>query len=387
MKLAVVSHKEVWPSSTDGSHFATRGGFPAQMRALSEIFDHAQICVPVVGKPGDGSETPLVADNLEVLTLRNVPGKGSWRKASYPIWFLATLPRLARVALRADAIHAPIPGDVGTAGIIVAEVLRKPLFVRYCGDWTCPKTRAERLWRWYMEKRAGGRRVMLVTGEGATPPSANSSLRWIFSTTLTEEDLAFGRPRVKLGSPIRLVIVSRQVRPKGTEVALRTVRLLRDRGLEATLDVAGDGPDLSRFRALADELSIASQVAFHGELDHLGVLQLLARSDLMIFPTTSSEGFPKVIGEAFACGLPVLSTKVSTLEGLVSSAGVTLGNVDARSFADAVEELRDRPDLYASMSRDAIEKARRLTIGHWRDEVGQALERAWGHLRADEAML
>ena len=36
------------------------------------------------------------------------------------------------------------------AGILVAELLRKPLLVRYCGDWTNPKTKPEHLWRWYV---------------------------------------------------------------------------------------------------------------------------------------------------------------------------------------------------------------------------------------------
>ena len=382
MNLVVVSHKEVWPSATDGSRFATRGGFPAQMYALSEIFDSAQICVPVVAQPKDGSETMLAGHNLEVVGLHNVSGRGLWRKLAWPFWFLSTLPRLVRIARRADAIHAPIPGDVGTAGILVAELLRKPLLVRYCGDWTSPKTKPEHLWRWYMERRAGGRRVMLATGHDARPPSGNSAMRWIFSTTLMQEDLAFGVPRTSLTTPLRLVIVSRQVRQKGIGVALHTLRELHDRGIECTLDVAGDGPDLSHFKQLADQLSISSAVTFHGEIDHDRVLRLLHRSDLMIFPTTSSEGFPKVVVEAFACGLPVVSTTVSTMEPLLAGAGVALAEVSPDSFANAIANLLSDPDQYASMSQRAIEKASLLTLDTWRDEIAKILSLAWGPLRS-----
>lgn len=381
MNLVVVSHKEVWPAA-HCSNFATRGGFPAQMHALSELFDGAQLCVPLVAQPCDGSETVLDGHNLEIVGLRRVGGRGVWRKLAFPFWFLATLPRLARVMHRADAVHAPIPGDVGTAGILVAELLRKPLLVRYCGDWTQPKTKPEQLWRWYMQRRAGGRRVMLATGQGDRPPSDNSSMRWIFSTTLQREDLAFGVPRTALGSPLRLVIVGRQVGKKGTDVALRTLRELHDRGIASTLDVAGDGPDLSQFRALADELSVAPAVTFHGEIDHHSVLRLLARSDLMIFPTTSSEGFPKVVVEAFACGVPVVSTTVSTLEPLIAGAGIALHEVSPTSFADAVAALRSDPDRYAAMSQTAIDKASRLTLDTWRDELAEILSRAWGPLRS-----
>lgn len=382
MNLVVVSHKEVWPAATDCSLFATRGGFPAQMNALSEIFDGAKICVPVVGNPKDGSETLLTGHNLEVVGLPNLGGRGLWRKLSFPFWLLATLPKLVRVMHRADAIHAPIPGDVGTAGIIVAELLRKPLMVRYCGDWTQPKTKAERLWRSYMERRAGGRRVMLATGQDVRPPSGNSSMRWIFSTTLMREDLAFGVPRTTLATPLRLVIVSRQVRQKGIDVALHTLRELHDRGIECTLDVAGDGPDLMQFKQLADQLSIASAVTFHGEIDHDSVLRLLTRSDLMIFPTTSSEGFPKVVVEAFACGVPVVSTTVSTLAPLLADAGVALSEVSPSSFADAIASLLSDPEQYVSMSQRAIEKASLLTLDTWRDEIAKILSLAWGPLRS-----
>src|SRR5688572_28597774 len=76
MKLVVVSHKEGWRSATDASHFATRGGFPAQMNALSEIFDGAKVCVPVVAQPSTGSETVLAGHHLQVVSLRSVSGSG-----------------------------------------------------------------------------------------------------------------------------------------------------------------------------------------------------------------------------------------------------------------------------------------------------------------------
>ena len=41
---------------------------------------------------------------------------------------------------RADAVHVAIPGDVGTIGLVAALVLRKPMFVRYCGNWNSQKS-------------------------------------------------------------------------------------------------------------------------------------------------------------------------------------------------------------------------------------------------------
>jgi len=95
-----------------------------------------------------------------------------------------------REILRADAVHSPIPGDIGTIGFLLAFALRKPLFIRHCGNWLKPSTTAERFWKWFMEKFAGGRQVMLATGGSPGPPSrVNSAIHWIFSTTLSDVEL------------------------------------------------------------------------------------------------------------------------------------------------------------------------------------------------------
>ena len=63
--------------------------------------------------------------------------------------------------------------------------------------WFVQETVAEHFWKWLMQASAGGRNVMLATGGAASPPSArNAANRWIFSTTLTDDELAAcARPR------------------------------------------------------------------------------------------------------------------------------------------------------------------------------------------------
>ena len=190
MRLVVFSHKPCWRSDTSASGYATDGGFPMQMRALSELFEATVIVVPCAENKTRAGEMPLVGRNLSVIPVSFPPGAGLRRKLSIPLWLLRNGPALLREIRRTHAVHAPIPGDIGTVGMLLALLFRKPLFVRHCGNWFVQRTAAERFWKWFMERFAGGRNVMLATGGAVDRPSSrNPDVRWIFSTSLTEQEL------------------------------------------------------------------------------------------------------------------------------------------------------------------------------------------------------
>src|SRR5438067_3187485 len=227
MKLAVFSHKICWPDQTSPTGYTTDGGFPFHMRAISQIFEQTAVVVPI-RYDSKGQGAPLDGRGMKIVPLTLPSGKGMRRKLSMMPWLLRNGVAIVREVSRADAVHAPIPGDIGTIGMLVAFAMRKPLFVRHCGNWLEPRTAAERFWRWFMERFAGNRNVMLATGGAAEPPSrTNSYVRWIFSSSLWRKDLEGRAPRhVCAGDPVRLVIVCRQEAPKGTGTAIRSLALL-----------------------------------------------------------------------------------------------------------------------------------------------------------------
>ena len=196
VKLVVFSHKQIWPSSDALSGYATDGGFPMQMRALSELFDAATIVAPSslpADRPGG---IALSGSKLSVTPLTPPTGKGLWRKLLLIGWFFRNFRTMLREMRLADAVHTPIPGDIGTIGMLMAMAHRKPLFVRHCGNWERRATTAEYFWRWFMETFGGGRNVMLATGGANEPPSSsNPSIRWIFSTSMTNRNWKIAHAR------------------------------------------------------------------------------------------------------------------------------------------------------------------------------------------------
>ncbi len=82
MKLAVVSHKPCWPASGSPSGYATDGGFPMQMRALSELFSSTVLVIPVVRNAPDVAGEFLAGNNLSVQPLSVLTGVGLRRRLS-----------------------------------------------------------------------------------------------------------------------------------------------------------------------------------------------------------------------------------------------------------------------------------------------------------------
>ena len=387
MKLLVISYKACWPQPSSPSGYATDGGFSFQMRALSELFDLTVLLLPCVSRGKNSGESYLSGNNLSVVPLTPPRGRGLWRKLMLPIWLFFNSLKLFREVLRADAVHTPIPGDIGTIGMLLAYVFRRPLFVRYCGNWLVQTTLAEQFWKWFMEMVAGEKNVCLATGSLPEPPSQqNPAIKWIFATTLTEREIescSTNREAFSRESP-RLIIACRQEKEKGTGVVIESLPILVSEFPGISFDVIGDGSAIYIFQQLAAALKVSDRVAFHGQVSHEEVIGLMRQADLFCFPTVSSEGFPKAVIEAMACGLPVITTKTSSLPQLIGSGcGVLIDEATPLIMANAVRQCLIDKEKYRRMSEQATITAKQYSLEKWRDAIGRELSATWGQLRSN----
>jgi len=380
MKLAVISHKVCWRSSGSPSGFITDGGFPQQIGAISELFDETRVVVPCRTSSNTSGLSPLVGNNLSIIPLSEPKGEGFLRKINIPFWLIRNCLTILRESRKADAVHSPIPGDVGTIGMLTAMILRKPLFVRHCGNWLVQRTIAEQFWKWSMEHFAGGRNVMLATGGSDMPPSErNPNVEWIFATSLRKAEIETNVPRALPDEgPIRLIIVCRQEERKGTDVVIDSLPMILEKLPTVTLDVVGGGYKLDQFRKQAAARNVEDQVNFHGKVVHAQVIELLKKSHLFCYPTSASEGFPKVVIEAMAIGLPVITTPVSVLPHLIGGKnGILLDRSAPTDLANAVLELCSDRARYRSLSASAIETAKSFSLESWRERIREKLVETW----------
>ncbi len=93
----------------------------------------------------------------------------------------------------------------------------------------------------------------------------------------------------------------------------------------------------------------ADNVVFKGELPLDKVKQEYLLADVFLFPT-HTEGFPNVVTEAMACGMPIITTPVGAIPDMIEKEGGFLLPVgDEEAFLKAIEEI-DSQQIRQSMS-------------------------------------
>ncbi len=383
MNLIVVSHKPCWRDPGSPTGYVTDGGFPFQMEAIAGLFESTTLLVPVDLSAPPGAVMPLKGPQLTVEPLSLPRGRGWRRKVSLFPWMLVNLPKIWRRIRRSDAVHTPLAGDIGTFGAVIAWLQKKPLFIRYCGRWDHgPQLRRKLLFK-FMIRIAGGRNVVLATGGDTKPPEPlNSAIKWIFASSLTKAEIENlpERPPYRRGKSLTLVTVARQEKGKNTDRIISALPVIMEQFPGVKLEIVGDGSELPGLKRLAADSGLEKAVVFHGYLDHDGVISVLVKSDLFCFPT-DSEGFPKAVLEALACGLPVVTTPVSVLPLLIGDKnGILLPDIEPASIARAILTLAEDENRFNRLRKNARETAQQYTLENWQHEIGLHLGRAWGKL-------
>lgn len=127
------------------------------------------------------------------------------------------------------------------------------------------------------------------------------------------------RARAQLGLPEQgriLVSVARLSSEKRLDLLLRALAEVAAEGTPFQLYLVGDGPERARLEALRQDLGLQDRVVFQGAVPHAEVPVWMSAADLFCL-SSDREGSPVVIGEAFACGTPVVATRVGGVGDLV----------------------------------------------------------------------
>jgi glycosyltransferase involved in cell wall biosynthesis len=164
-------------------------------------------------------------------------------------------------------------------------------------------------------------------------------------------------PRAHSDGQVPLVLaVGRLVEKKGYPTLLRAAALLRARGVEFRLRIAGDGPDWPLLQRLVHELGLGESVSFLGPLTDLEVRSEYERADIFALTCRQLEngdrdGIPNVVLEAMAHGLPVVSTTGSGVgEAVVDGeSGFLTHQDDPEAVAAALVRLLANGELRARM--------------------------------------
>jgi glycosyltransferase involved in cell wall biosynthesis len=128
------------------------------------------------------------------------------------------------------------------------------------------------------------------------------------------------------------------------------------------LVVCGEGPLAGELERRLGAMGVADRAELHGYVPvDAGLLELYRKSHVFLH-VSWTEGFPQVLIEAFAAGVPVVGTAVGGVPEVVGGAALLVPPGDARAAAAAVARVAEEPALRERLVADGLVVAQRHTI-------------------------
>jgi glycosyltransferase involved in cell wall biosynthesis len=136
----------------------------------------------------------------------------------------------------------------------------------------------------------------------------------------------------------------RMVLQKGQKYLIEMAKLLKKKGIDFKILIAGEGPLEKSLRQLAIEHGVENQVIFLGFVNNTKAF--MDNIDIFVLPS-NWEGFGYVLVEAMACRKPVVAFNISSNPEIMVNheTGFLVNPMDINAFTEKVEFLGRDPEL------------------------------------------
>jgi glycosyltransferase involved in cell wall biosynthesis len=325
-------------------------------------------------------ELPAVAD-VEISVIDTSRGNAMGRIAEL-FAALRVLVQLPSHLATADVVtfHASPPATAyfGPILLLLCRIWRRPLLVReFGGSLDVDYAALGPIPRWLVERLFASAWMLLETRfqvshfEKLFP---GSRCRWYPNSRPLEPQVTNPAPRD--GSGAQRFVFMGHVKPvKGLGELLQASRMLGSRPIH--IDVYG--PLLDGFQESAFEGH--SRVTYRGVISPEEVGETLRRYDVLVLPTHHpGEGYPGVLLEAWAEGLPVLTTRWRSLPEIVRHGvnGILIEPRDPAGLAEAMCRIHDDPELLTLLRAGTRPSAEEFSSLRWTREFADLCREALG---------
>ena len=376
MKLGILYHMPFWQAA-DGSLWEEEGSFGRYVDSLAPYFDEILLAVPVFDTP-PASGSRVNATNVRLAPLPYFPGPRQFYPRLPVVW-----PRLRKWVEECDLVHLRVPSPAAIFAFAQARRRGRPVFLLVVGDYRAlvphlPYRGLKKvLFKAYVAfeewalRQMTRRALTFANGHALREKHERDGVRVYETktTTIRMEDIAT-RSDTCQGPVIRLLSVSRIDPRKGLRVLPAAIAALVARGVDVTLDIVGPttgqiGVDeRDAIVREAERLGVSERVTLRGSVPLDALMALYREYDIFVLPTRPGEGIPRVLMEAMAAGLPVVTTGVSGIGSLVTHEqnGWLMAESTESEVTSAVIALRSSPSMRQRLIRHGYETARTYTL-------------------------
>ncbi len=345
-------------------YYPTTGGTENQVRLLTRAFADVGHSVSVVA-PRLDKAMPLEdqVDGIPVTRLDypHVKLVGALLLAArYGVWLLARRREF-------DAIHVHMTKNLAAMTGILRPLLRATVLVKISGAWEFEggildparrKRPLERLLNWGVRRVDGLQCISEFTGRMVREAGyADRAVYMIANAVDTARFAPSKRTARDPSAPVHVAYVGRIEPVKGVAVLVEAWSRIA-KVANARLIVAGDGSSRAELMEAARRGGFADSMDFLGEITD--VPSVLSTADVYVQPSYQ-EGLPNSVLEAMAMGLPIVATRVSGNEDVVSHEenGLLVPAGNAEELSKALLRLIEDLPLASRMgqrSREMIER-------------------------------
>ncbi|MEM3570215.1 MAG: glycosyltransferase [Candidatus Jordarchaeales archaeon] len=207
----------------------------------------------------------------------------------------------------------------------------------------------------------------------------DGKVRWLPASTVKETEFYY-RDDTCIKPPYKVLYVGGLRPEKSVETLIEATSILLSRSYSVELHIVGDGDQREELQLLAGRLLPASSCYFHGfRSEPAEIDQFYCEADIFAL-SSLTEGFPRVILEAMARGLPVVATDIVGIPDLVKhrQTGMLVPVRTPLRLAEAIAELIENAVLRKQVIAEGYTVAREYTLERFllrlvdfiREEVG-----------------
>ncbi|HTB70450.1 MAG TPA: glycosyltransferase [Solirubrobacteraceae bacterium] len=370
MRLAVYTDYEY---TSDGTRRYGQRAFVVFLEALREHVDRLVLVGRFDPRPGR-SHYPL-HEETELVGLPHYESLGD------PLAVLRSLvvsvARFWRLLDEVDTVWVlgPYPHSVLLAILTALRGRRLVLGVRQDFPLYVRSRRPGRRWMHFSADLLEGiwrllarRYPVVVVGPELERKYREGGARSVFATTVSlvaEADLEAAAQAVAArdySGALTVLTVGRIDVEKNPLLLADVLARLRESTRDWRLLVCGEGPLREQLAARIGQLGLGDRVELLGYVPIDGGLLELYRTSHAFLHVSWTEGFPQVLVEAFASGLPAVATAVGGVPAAADGAALLVEPDDAAAAAAALERIVEDPALRETLIDAGLERARAGTL-------------------------
>lgn len=334
-----------------------------------EIVKRGHQVTIITSKIGEEAEEEII-DGIKVIRVKALNFLENHFGVPYPIFYPKLLLRLKEGIKESDVINTHgIVWMQSFFGAIISRIYQKPIVLHQHNTYVNYKNPILRLIETIADKTIG-RYVLnsadhIIAGSEETKKYILSIAKKLNNISISYNGVNFqiykpiknkkiARKKFKINPEVFICFTVRRITFKnGIDTFLQVAEFFNKKRKDILFVLGGKGPDIDMVKKYITENHL-SNIKLLGFVSNEELPGYYALSDIFILPSKTGEGFPMVVIEAFASGLPVIGTNTGGQIEIIrdNQTGFIVEPDNPEQIANKIEYLSENKKLLEEMSKN-----------------------------------